>query len=523
MVEDPFQQREVELAARDGGGGQHALGLRGEPGEAAADDLLDAFGDRQLGARIERVEVPEHLLDVERVPAGLAVQPGRQFRRRVARLDDLRDRSRVQARDGDALDEVVASQVRERRGQRVRAVDLAVAEGAEHERRLRAPEHVGEQPQRAGVGPVQVVERQHGARQPRGDRLEQPPPLTVRSVHQRRERGRSERLRERLVRRHLLLVAASVADGRATLVQDPSGLGEQPRLPDARLAGEQHRAAGGVDEAARARRRARRTARRGARWRAGVTGAPARGSVPSARAPSAVPSGGGASVRISASRRRVSRDGPTDSSRSRRVSRRTYSAIAAARSPASASRRIRRRAASSDSGSCRTSSRARRRASAGVAASSASRASRPAIRSRCSSRAAIAQSRSMPANGSPASSSSAGSRSRRSTQTSRRPTRSRSTSRWVAAAPSARRSSCSVVRRLARALGSGHVGPEALGELEAPVRARVQREPPEQLARRAARGHVDRPVAGLERQTAEEPHAQHGRTLCRADVRLTAG
>ena len=80
LVEDPFEQLEVELAARDGGGGQHALGLRGEPGEAAADDVLDAFGDRQLGARIER-EVPEDLLDVERVAAGLAVQPGRQLRR----------------------------------------------------------------------------------------------------------------------------------------------------------------------------------------------------------------------------------------------------------------------------------------------------------------------------------------------------------------------------------------------------------------------------------------------------------
>ena len=59
----------------------------------------------------------------------------------------------------------------------------------------------------------------------------------------------------------------------------------------------------------------------------------------------------------------------------------------------------------------------------------------------------------------------------------------------------------------------GHVGPQPLGELEARVGARVQREPGQQLARRAARGRVERSVVGLERHAAQEPHTQHGRTL----------
>ena len=73
-----------------------------------------------------------------------------------------------------------------------------------------------------------------------------------------------------------------------------------------------------------------------------------------------------------------------------------------------------------------------------------------------------------------------------------------------------------LVQRRAQAragAGLGHVGPQPLGELEARVGARVQREPGQQLARRAARGHVERSVVGLERQPAQEPHAQHGRTL----------
>ena len=89
--------------------------------------------------------------------------------------------------------------------------------------------------------------------------------------------------------------------------------------------------------------------------------------------------------------------------------------------------------------------------------------------------------------------------------------RSRASPRALRApAPSARRSSCSAVRRLARALSSSTSGQNRTGELRARVRARVQREPREQRARRAARRAGSAARRRLDLQLAEHPDAQHG-------------
>ncbi len=92
---------------------------------------------------------------------------------------------------------------------------------------------------------MQVVEQQQRAFEVLADGLEQPPALVAGGVHEPAEDLGAERLLERLVGRDLLLVAAAVAHGRAALVRAPPGLGEQARLADPGLAGEQDRAAAG--------------------------------------------------------------------------------------------------------------------------------------------------------------------------------------------------------------------------------------------------------------------------------------
>ena len=108
-------------------------------------------------------EVAQHLLDEERVAFGLAVDlprraprrpPGRGWRHHALHL------VHGEAAQGDAAEVADAPQLGERRRQRVGAVDLDVAVGADDQqpRALEVAGDVQQQVERAAVGPVQVFE-----------------------------------------------------------------------------------------------------------------------------------------------------------------------------------------------------------------------------------------------------------------------------------------------------------------------------------------------------------------------------
>ncbi len=274
-----------------GGGGERGAARVREPGEATREHLLHALGDADLvgcerrrpaaaalhdGPRLD--QVPEHLLDEERVAVRVLVDgPDERRRRRVpgVRRDQRADVARAQALEGHPLDQPVAAQVGQQLGERMRRADLRVAERAEDQQRgvARCAGDVPEQVERAAVGPVQVVEheRERGAAgdvvQQRRDRLEEQVALQLgipRAGRGRRrqlgdhprelpgaghrgdplpvEPGAAQRLHERLVGDQHLLLARGVEHG-AVGLGEVGELAREARLADARIAGEHDHAA----------------------------------------------------------------------------------------------------------------------------------------------------------------------------------------------------------------------------------------------------------------------------------------
>ena len=176
---DAGEHVDVELAPDDGRGAQQTLGVGAEPGDAPADDLVDALRQLERGqARRRRPapravaldrarlgEVPDHLAEEERVAAGLAVElvgeRGAAVVERVAGrgLEQGLGLLRAQAREREALDAGLAPQVGEQLGQRcARRPRLAVGGHHQQRHRGRRPVQVADERERRARGPVQVVE-----------------------------------------------------------------------------------------------------------------------------------------------------------------------------------------------------------------------------------------------------------------------------------------------------------------------------------------------------------------------------
>ena len=272
------QRREAEVAAEHGGGGQR-LDRRGrEPREPARDEVLDALGE--AGRLVGRLgQAAQHLLDEERVAGGAALQRAGQ----LGIADEHRGVGLVQARQRDALHDLLAREVGEQPGRRAAGVGLGVAQRDEHQQRraVQAADHVAQQQQRRPPRPLQVLDDEHqrarGGRlaEQRRDRLEQPVAAVLalrrrprgqrlsagQLRHQRRQRlevGRgadparvrrvvAQRLDERLEGHDGLLVDPAVQHGRAAGVRRGGEARRQPRLADPGLAGHD-------DDAARAGR-----------------------------------------------------------------------------------------------------------------------------------------------------------------------------------------------------------------------------------------------------------------------------
>ncbi len=212
---EALEQGEVEVAPDDGGGLQRAVRAVAQARQAAAEDLAHALRDPRARARL--AEVAHDLLEEERVARGLLVQRRRELVGAEPAAHELRDVARLEPGERDALVEPLAAEVAERGGERMGARELALAVGADDEQRggPRRADEVREEEQRALVGPVEVVEREHGrsAGAQRGvDGLEEAPARALRVV----ARGRrvvqpcvAERLDERLVGRDRLLEAAA--------------------------------------------------------------------------------------------------------------------------------------------------------------------------------------------------------------------------------------------------------------------------------------------------------------------------
>jgi hypothetical protein len=114
-------------------------------------------------------QMPDDLLDEERVALGLAVQ--RVHERRLGaghaeRGHQLGDLGLGQAAELEMLEQVLPPHVGDQLKQRVVGLELGVAIRAEqeHAARLRRADEVLEQLQRRPVGPVEVVEDEHERR-----------------------------------------------------------------------------------------------------------------------------------------------------------------------------------------------------------------------------------------------------------------------------------------------------------------------------------------------------------------------
>ena len=257
-----------------------------EPIEAPADHLLDAR--RHAGAGILGRRAQE-LLDEERVAAGLAAEA--LHRRPVQRVatdaggHELGRLGSTQAAEVDLVEGGLAPQVGEQARHRPARVGVHVAVGGDHQQRRSgaAAQDLAQQQHGGDVGPVQVLEHQQqpvpvgGVEQQPDHRLEElvAEPLVLVAARGRGGRtGRAElgdqarqrlgaglrqpdllgqartvrgvvpqRLDERLVRRHALLVAAPVQDDGAVAVHRGGESRHQARLADAGLAGAHHQAA----------------------------------------------------------------------------------------------------------------------------------------------------------------------------------------------------------------------------------------------------------------------------------------
>ena len=144
-VEPPERTRE-QLAARE----WDYAGV-----EPAPDALLQSFGNFEVGrgaplplavALHERAglhEVPKYLAEKERVAVGLGVQRLDEIARRCGNLltgkgiDEVGDLAHVETVQRQPLHTRLPPQVAEQRRQRVRAIEVGVAVGAEYDERDR--------------------------------------------------------------------------------------------------------------------------------------------------------------------------------------------------------------------------------------------------------------------------------------------------------------------------------------------------------------------------------------------------
>ncbi len=176
------EHRQLELAADHRGVGEHLIAGCRQPVQPRADDFPHARGQRRVLAAARRREQPAHLGEEERIALGAFEQLRQAGLGRSVRADELA--RLVQAQSAQRHTRVVRSarQIAQRAEQRMTPVDLGVAVRAEQEQ-ARIGRVGGEelqQPQRSGVGPVQIVDDEHDpARRRRalpegGQRVEQP-------------------------------------------------------------------------------------------------------------------------------------------------------------------------------------------------------------------------------------------------------------------------------------------------------------------------------------------------------------
>ena len=230
----------------------------------------------------------QELLDEERVAAGLAAEA--LHRRTVQRVatEGGHERGRLgstEAAEVDLVERRLAPQVGDQACHRPARVDVHVAVGGDHQQRRSgaAAQDLAQEQHGGDVGPVQVLEHQQqpvpvgGVEQHPDHRLEElvaEPLLLVAARGLGGRAGRAElgdqarqrlgaglrqldllgqartvrgvlpqRLDERLVRRHALLVAAPVQDDGAVVVHRGGESRHQARLADAGLAGAHHQPA----------------------------------------------------------------------------------------------------------------------------------------------------------------------------------------------------------------------------------------------------------------------------------------
>ena len=168
-----FDQVQGELAAHHRGRGQCLVRLDREPGKPAAHGFPDALWQ---GARVPvsaaLVHMTQGLDEEERVASGDRCQRAGQLFVVVSGLGHIRaDVVHIEAVEGNAVGAAVTVEVGEHRRQRVGAIEVRTAVGADdlHASVLSEAQKVAEQKQ-SGLGrPVQVVEYQDDGCIPRGD------------------------------------------------------------------------------------------------------------------------------------------------------------------------------------------------------------------------------------------------------------------------------------------------------------------------------------------------------------------
>jgi hypothetical protein len=171
MVGECCQQRLVELPPDHCRKRQQPVRLRGEAVEPAAEHLTDAVRDGDLGHTLAgsehtlRRHERHHLREEEGVPLSLLIDACEQLGTRYGISRSLHEGDHLrlaQAAQVEALEEPLAVELRQHLGERVDAVEVGVAVGAEDEQagagKLAC--HVAEHQQRRAVRPVQVVEHE---------------------------------------------------------------------------------------------------------------------------------------------------------------------------------------------------------------------------------------------------------------------------------------------------------------------------------------------------------------------------
>ena len=408
------------------------------------------------------------------------------------------------------------------------ARELALAVGADDEQRggPRRADEVREEEQRALVGPVQVVEREHGRRAgaQRGvDGLEEAPARALRVVARggaswshaspsASTNGWYGAIASSKQRPERTSAPPAWAAAQSSAMRRVLPMPGSPPIRTRRRSPARARSSAAVSRASGASRPtnappARRT----------MPGTPGGGRLPPARPAEPVCS----AARISSASARVSADGAIPSPVRSRSRRRSWAASAAARSPAAARRRTSARPRSSEYGSSATCSRLRRTA----AARSPRRLGRVGERAQprrqaLAVRVALGQ---HPVLLEPGEQLAVAERERllgpaRREQRldlarvdPRRVERDRVAVGDEADARRAERAAELVERRAQARPGARveDVGPEARRDGRARVAAGMQREEAEQLAGAAARRRVEGGPVGLEGEAPEHAHAEH--------------